>query len=71
MNQANQYSQRIKVYQMLKAARNIETFKISRKGDVQDVPVILEDGKFKIIINSVKFRNLKINKTGRFLLVIM
>jgi hypothetical protein len=43
----------------------MEIFKIFRKFDVCDVPVILED-KFKIIIN-VNFKNLKIIKVGRFL----
>lgn len=53
MNQVNQYFQRIKVQQKFKAVRNTETLKMFRKVDAQDVPVILEDGKFKIIINPV------------------
>jgi hypothetical protein len=55
MNQINQYFQRIKICQMLKAAQNTEILKIFRKCYFWDMLVILKD-KFKIIINSVNFK---------------
>jgi hypothetical protein len=44
----------------------METFKTFRKYDVWDMPLILEDHKFKIIIYFVSFIKLKMIKIGRY-----
>jgi hypothetical protein len=65
------FSKRINLFWILEAARGTEIFKIFWKCDAWDMPVILEDDKFKIIICSVNFKSFKIIKIWRFLLIII
>jgi hypothetical protein len=52
MKWVNQCFQKLKVFYILEAAVRIEILKISRNfGDIRDMPVIVEDDKFKIIKN--------------------
>jgi hypothetical protein len=44
----------------------MKTFKIFQKCDVLDMPEILEDNNFNIIINFVHFKTLKVIKLGIF-----
>jgi hypothetical protein len=44
----------------------MEISKLFRKYDVLDMPVTLEDDKFKIIVKFVNFERLKIIKIERF-----
>lgn len=66
MNYVNKYFQEIRFFFNFVAAWNMKTFKIFQKCDVLDMPEILEDNNFNIIINFVHFKTLKVIKLGIF-----